>query len=168
MELMMASEPTPFRPPTRRGNGATPSSPRATVRLAENAIQLLEHFNSIWATIARPEHSIEDALRPEYLGHRHQHMEVGDEIVIRHPRWLMKTTVVRVSRDMHAVWHIPLPGYPISLEAAGLADLDLDGARIEHLGDGYRVVLGDDVLVEGLLTEPDAHAWLAKRRAGIE
>ncbi|HEY7550636.1 MAG TPA: hypothetical protein VH913_14110 [Hyphomicrobiaceae bacterium] len=170
----MATAPTPLKPktasqPAEPMNGApTPHAPPK--RLREGAIQVLEHYNAIWAAVAPNDHTLADAMRPEYCGLRFERMRPFDEIWIRHASgdWLLKLLVLKIDPITKAVFSVPLPGYPLDLKGARLAEADLSQARIDQVEAGWRVLLGNDILADGLPDEAAASAWLAKKRAGVE
>jgi hypothetical protein len=148
------------------GEAMAEARSRPPVRLQDRFIHLIEHFNVTWGAMAKPDDTVEDALRPEYLGHRWERMRIGDEVVIRHHDWLLKSIVVKIDEATRCVWHTPQPGYPMALKVT-LIEADLSRARVDEVGGvGWRVLLDNDILVDGLRSRADAEAWLAKKVAG--
>jgi hypothetical protein len=153
--LLRKADPPPVQPPP----------PKLPARLRDQDIGVLESKQGSWHARMRPEHTLSDLLKPEYLSHRCHGMRARDRVQYDHPDWTLDALIVRVDQEMKLVWVVPLPGYPLDLKSAQLASADMSLAVTEETADGtWRIRIGHEVAVSGLASEAAAEKWLADRK----
>lgn len=141
-----------------------PAEYRAPIMLNESAIKAAEVARNTWHAIAPADHVLEDVLNPGYLWRRHDVMQPGDRIEIRHQlhHFLVELYIVQIDREAQAIltYEIAVTDF----RGQELRVADLTGAAVEQVGGlNWRVRLGNKELKGGFDTKLEAEAWLKKK-----
>ena len=118
-----------------------------------------------WEVVAGRGDKLSDALSPRYLWNKHEQIQAGDTIHIKHPQmlWLLTLHVVRVDEVARGlVCHIG------NLQDFSRAEYMivplLSNAKVDWLGDrGWAVIDGGHVAKDGFHNQAAAEDWLRER-----
>lgn len=148
---------------------APATAPRRTsTRVALQQIRLAEQARNLWHVLVPAEHTEDDCVAPSYLWLRHDLLKTGDRVEMVHEdyKFIIEALVVKIDRETQSVFTRVINAVDFSEQA--MPEADLTGATVEKTeADGWRVVLGHVVLAKGFARKPEADAWLAKRRGGV-
>ena len=132
------------------------------------ALQTAENVRNHHAIRVDAEHTLDDALHPNYLWPFHEKIQKGDLIEFSHELGLFWALFYAMDIDPEtaSIVLVPLFG-PVDLKAAPVRKADLSRAQTKLRGQlRWCVEAGDGtILVKNLPTRADAENWLDTRRA---
>lgn len=138
-------------------------------QLLGHDIRLAEHGRNHWHGIAHENHTLEEALDPIYLWHRHSEIKPGDLIEVRHVlhHFWFQGYVTAIDAEAQAIRYHVLECRDFKGEGAKPMQTDLSKAEVVDKGGIHKwsVVLGIKTLKHGFATEEAAEAWLEKKKA---
>jgi hypothetical protein len=138
----------------------------AMKRPGPTALMKLDDVLTPWGLDVPAEHTLEDALHPNYLWTFHDRITPGDIVVFKHElhHFLWVGIVQKVHEDTASIIMTEL--YRVNLKEAPRTKADLSGAEIKKLcGDEkWSIVNGHIKLKTGFPTKAEAEEWLEEQR----
>jgi hypothetical protein len=147
---------------------ATPR-PNGSLSILRGRLKFRDAARQDFRIQLKEDETFADVQRPEYFGLSADKLRPGDriEVVGFEFGWWAEMLVVAVDEALRAVRVVPLLG-PIDLQEriASVPSFDTSKARVEQIGDAWRIVLGQAVIAAGFASKAEADAHVEEIKNG--